>query len=317
MTDRAYAAIANRLYPGAAVEAISRLAGGVSAEVRRLDLRLSDGSATRVVVRVHGATHSSRGAELEYRLLKALHRGGLPVPKPLLVDVSGTLLTEPYLVMAFIDGSSALPAGQEDHHIDVMAQWLARIHGFPLTDLPPLPTRNDPLPEVFDFLPEGAEWQPLATHLRALSDTGYRGPPALLHGDFWPHNLLWRNGTVTAILDWEDAALGDPLSDVACSRLELRYKLGTAGMARFTEAYARHRSVDRQRLALWQVYVAAAAQRFMGNWGLDPALEAHMRAQALASIREAGAQLMGGAAERQRDLAVPEPGIRLEPQERP
>ena len=98
---------------------------------------------------------------------------------------------------------------------------------------------------------------------------------------------------VAAILDWEDAAFGDPLSDVACCRVELRYKFGKASMQRFTEAYARDRVVDRERLALWQVYVAAAAQRFMGKWGLAPALEAHMRTEALASIREAGAALMG------------------------
>lgn len=317
MTDDAYAAIAARLHPGATLEAISRLAGGVSAEVHRLDLRLVDGSTTRVVLRVHGAAHSGHPAEREFRLLKALHQGGLPVPEPLLVDVSGALLTEPYLVMAFVDGSNTLPAGQEDGHIDVMADWLARIHAFPVSVLPPLPARSDPLPEVFDFLPEGAEWQPLRAHLRSLTDTGYRRAPALLHGDYWPHNLLWQNGKIAAILDWEDAALGDPLSDVACSRLELRYKSGTAGMERFTEAYARHRPVDRQRLALWQVYVSAAAQRFMGNWGLDAALEAHMRALALASLREAGAELMGDVVEPHRDHVVPEPGTRLGPSERP
>jgi hypothetical protein len=48
-------------------------------------------------------------------------------------------------------------------------------------------------------------------------------------------------------------------------------------------------------LALWQVYVAAAAQHFMGDWGLAPALEAHMRREALASIQEAGVILMNSA----------------------
>jgi aminoglycoside phosphotransferase (APT) family kinase protein len=123
------------------------------------------------------------------------------------------------------------------------------------------------------------------------------GSPKLLHGDFWPENLLWQQGAVAAVVDWEDAALGDPLSDVAASRVELRYKFGKGSMRRFTEAYAKHHKVDRARLALWQVYVAAAAQRYMGGWGLDPALEAHMRAEALVSIREAGDELMGNTAQ--------------------
>lgn len=282
--------------PGASLTAVERLAGGVSADVYRLDLTRADGSTTRLVLRVHGAAHSGHPADLEFRLLQSLHSGGLPVPKPLLMDDSGSVLAEPYLVIAFVDGTTVLPAGEEDRHIDTMAEWLARIHAFPVADLPQLPARNDPRPEVFEFLPRGSEWQPLETHLRALVDSACRQAPVLLHGDYWPHNLLWQHGTVAAILDWEDSAFGDPLADLACSRLELRYKFGAAGMERFTAAYARHRSVDRHRLALWQVYVAAAAQRFMGNWGLEPAREAHMRAQALECLREAGAALLSSGA---------------------
>ncbi len=292
MSHDRYAAAVSRLFPGATIAALERLTGGVSADVHRLDLNLADGRTTRVVLRAHGATHSGHGAELEFALLQALHRGGVPVPEPLHVDVSGTLLTDPFLVMAFVDGTSAIPAGEEDPHIDTMAAALTRIHSLPTSDLPALPTRIDPRPEVFDFLPEGAEWAALRACLHSLRDTAYVGPPRLLHGDFWPENLLWRNGAITAILDWEDAALGDPLSDVAAARVELRYKLGTGAMQRFSHAYAGHRALDAQRLALWQVYVAAAAQRYMGEWGLEPAREAHMRAEALASIREAGAVLM-------------------------
>ncbi len=169
-----------------------------------------------------------------------------------------------------------------------MAEMLLKIHEIPTSDLPNLPARNDPLLEVFDYLPESPEWEDLRTHLRSRVDSAYVESPKLLHGDFWPENLLWQNGAVAAILDWEDAALGDPLLDVAACRVELRYKFGKAGMHRFTEAYARYQEVDRERLALWEVTVAAAALRFMGEWGLTPALEAHMRKEALASIREAG-----------------------------
>lgn len=293
MSHDAYAGVVTRLFPSAELKAKVRLTGGVSADVHRLDLNLVDGRTTSLILRAHGASHSGHSAKLEYQLLQALHREGVPVPEPLLVDVSGSLLPDPFLVLAFVEGTSAIPAAKKGQYIDVMADVLAKIHGLPTADLPTLPARIDPLPEVFDYLPEGPEWEDLRTHLRSLADTAYVDSPKLLHGDFWPENLLWQHGAVVAILDWEDAALGDPLSDVACSRVELRYKFGKAGMQRFIQAYARHAVVDRERLALWQVYVAAAAQRFMGEWGLAPALEAHMRTEALASIREAGAALMG------------------------
>jgi len=291
MSHDACAAVVTRLLPGARLDAITRLTGGVSADVIRLDVNLADGNAKSMVLRAHGASHSGHSAELEYQLLRALHRAGVPVPEPLLVDGSGSLLADPYLVMAFVEGSSEVPAARHEQYVDVMADMLAKIHALPMADLPTLPVRNDPLPEVLDYLPEGAEWAELRALLRSLADTAYVEPPRLLHGDFWPGNLLWQDGAIAAILDWEDAAVGDPLSDVACCRVELRYRFGRASMQRFTHAYARHTAVNRERLALWQVYVAAAAQRFMGEWGLARELEAHMRTQALASIREAGAVL--------------------------
>lgn len=295
MSHDPYEAIATHLFPQGRLKARARLTGGVSADVHRLDVTLVDDSTTSVVMRAQGATYSGHSAELEFRLLQALHREGVPVPKPLLVDVSGGLVKEPFLVMEFIEGASEVPVGEEETYIDMMGEVLASIHAAPTANLPVLPERNDPYPDVLGFMPEGKEWQPLCAHLRTLTDTAHSESPTLLHGDFWPENLLWRNDGLAAIIDWEDAAFGDPLSDVACSRVELRYKFGTVGMQRFTRAYSRHRAVNGDRLALWQVYVAAAAQRHMGEWGLAPALEAHMRRAALASIREAGAVLMGQA----------------------
>lgn len=292
MIHDAYADIVARLFPRAEIERIVRLTGGVSADVHRLDLKLFNGSATSIVLRAHGATHSGHCAELEFQLIRILHQYGLLVPEPLLVDVSGSLLADPYLVFEFIEGSSKIPDRQVDQYIDLMADTLAQIHTVPTNVLPPLPTRNNPLAGVFDYLPKDYEWEDLLAHLHSLSGTEYLELPKLLHGDYWPENLLWRNGTIASILDWEDAAIGDPLSDVACCRLELRYKFGEMSMERFTLAYAKHRFIDLDRLALWQVYVAAAAQQFMGDWGLDSALEEHMRTVALASIREAGDTLM-------------------------
>lgn len=293
MSHTAYANIVTRLYPTAKVTRVVRLVGGVSADVHRIDVQLPDHSEASLVLRAHRASHSGHAADLEYQLLQTLHQRGLLVPKPLLFDLSGALLENPFLVIEFVEGSSEIPAAQQNHYITRMADALANIHAVPTVGLPTLPARTDPLPELFDFLPEGHEWEDLVSYLRTRSDTSYRDTPMLLHGDFWPENLLWRNGSIASILDWEDAALGDPLSDVAACRLELRYKFGTEGMDTFTKAYAKHRDLDQDRLALWQIYVAAAAQRFMGEWGLDSKLESHMRSEALMTIREAADSLLG------------------------
>lgn len=279
------------IWPGAALRSARRLTGGVSAQVYALEVVDSAGAVAQMVVREHSPVESHYTAELEFNLLKALHRLDLPVPQPILFDATCTLTENPFVIMTAVTGSSVIPAGNAFEYIDEMASQLFRIHQAPIQTLPALPSRLDPLPEVFEYLPTAAEWDGLKARLRALTDTGFEGAPCLLHGDFWAQNLLWEQGCITGVLDWEDAAIGDPLSDVAGASVELRYLFGREGMQRFITAYSALSSVDPTRLALWQVYVAAAAQHFMSTWQLAPADEAHRRRHALASLHEAEARL--------------------------
>ncbi|MDC3365212.1 phosphotransferase [Pseudomonadales bacterium] len=279
------------VWPGAALRSARRLTGGVSAQVYALEVAHSSGALAQVVVREHAPVESHYTAELEFLLLKALHSLDLPVPQPILFDARCTLAATPFVIMAAIPGSSVIPTGEAFEYIDEMARRLFRIHQAPIQNLPALPSRLDPLPEVFEYLPTAAEWGGLKARLRALTDTGFKGAPCLLHGDYWAQNLLWEQGRITGVLDWEDAAIGDPLSDVAGASVELRYLFGRDGMQRFIAAYSALSSVDPTRLALWQVYVAAAGQHFMSTWQLTPADEAHRRRHALASLHDAEACL--------------------------
>jgi aminoglycoside phosphotransferase (APT) family kinase protein len=52
-------------------------------------------------------------------------------------------------------------------------------------------------------------------HDRLAASVPRSGPPAIVHGDFRLDNLLVDDDQVTAVLDWEMATLGDPLTDVA------------------------------------------------------------------------------------------------------
>lgn len=290
-SDDTLIALLERFAPGAQLDALVRLTGGVSAEVFRLDFNAVSGSRQSVVLRVHGDRHAGHTAELEYQLLSALYENGLPVAEPLAIDASGKVMPQPYLIMTFVEGVTIIPPGETDKRIATMAALLVDIHAAKKSNLPELPLRLDPLPEVLDFLPEGDEWQALRDCLQRIPATAYTEEPKLLHGDYWPENILWQGDRIAAVLDWEDAAIGDPLSDVAAAGLELRYKFGVQAMHEFTRAYAAHQPLDSRRLALWRIYVAAAAQRYMGAWGLEPEYEAHMRSEALACIREAGEEI--------------------------
>lgn len=287
-----YAAALAQLFQGGQIISADRLTGGVSADVYRLDLVLADNRRFSVVLRAHGVSHSGHGAQLEFDLLKALHGAGMAVPEPLLVDTSGDLVPESFLIMSFVEGSTHIPEGLEHERIESMAAVLAQIHTLSSEELPELPRRDEPWPELLDYLPDGRQWRALGQRLGELELPGFDNTPHLLHGDFWPENLLWKDGQITAVLDWEDSAIGDRHSDVATARVELRYLFGREIMDQFTQAYVRHLPIDRARLMFWQIYVAAAAQKYMGYWGLPKQREAHMRTQALASISEAADELM-------------------------
>lgn len=283
----AFEAIIAQALPGARILATQPLKGGVSADVTLLDIECSDGSKRQCVLREHGASHNGHPPELEFQLLSALHNFGLPVARPLAFRSADASGVSPYVLSDYAAGSTAISAPDADTRIDAMAWQLAAIHAAPTHALPVLPERTDPQPELLDFLPATTDWDPLRKRLHQLGPQPYDGAPSLLHGDYWPANIVWEDGRIAAVIDWEDAAIGDPLSDVACAQLELRYVFGPWGAARFAQAYAQHRDLDPARLAWWQAYVAAAGAKSMGEWGLDPDRIAEMRAIAMQSVREA------------------------------
>lgn len=287
MADTAFRAVVAAHIAGANFVEATGLTGGVSADVYRLVIEEQGKPCRTVVIRIHGPNHKGHPAALEFDLLRALT--GLPIcaPRALALDESLRYIPHPFLILDHIDGKIAVLNDAADRRIMKMAQLLALIHSVPIPSFPLLPIRNDPLPELFDYLPLDREFDALRHGLSTMGNSPYAGVPALLHGDFWPGNLLWQGEDLVGVLDWEDAAYGDPFSDVACTALELRYVVGPDGAERFLQAYQGLKPLDRRRLALWQLYVGAAAHHAMGSWGLDANREAHMRTTAMAAIREA------------------------------
>ncbi|MGY0231819.1 phosphotransferase family protein [Longispora urticae] len=60
------------------------------------------------------------------------------------------------------------------------------------------------------------------------------GRPVVLHGDFWHGNLVARDGRLAAVVDWEDARLGDRAADL-CGLWYLGAEFGAAVLRDYTE----------------------------------------------------------------------------------
>lgn len=290
MSERAQdARIASRVVPGGTPGRRWRLEGGVSARVEALEVNAPDGGVRRVVLRYPRA-----GVSCEYALLEQLCQRELPVPAPCFVDLEGDWLGAPGFVMEMVEGVSTVEASSLPEAIDEMAQVLAQLHaldleGFMSVALPP---REDPVEGALIYLPQRPEHAEVRGALQMIGRSRSRHKLALLHGDFWPGNLLWREGAIVAVLDWEDAAIGDPLSDLAGARVELLWRYGQDAMEAFTEAYLRRAKLDLYELPIWELYVASAGAASMSQWGLSSSTEQRMRERAGWLMERASATLL-------------------------
>lgn len=280
------AQVARWLVPNSTLLRASALKGGISAEVTVLEIERPDGQTQKLLVRLHGEVdraHNPQIAADEYKLLSLLHSAGLAVQTPYALDQSGEIFATPYLVLEYVEGETEFaPANMPDFLLQFAAQ-LARIHQIDgaAPDMSFLPKIDDRYARKLRERPaqvdtstdEGRVW----AALEGVRPFPQRNPSVLLHGDFWPGNLLWRDGQLVAVIDWEDAAIGDPLADVGSSRLELLWAFGIDAMQHFTEHYRALTTLDWTNLPYWDLYAALRLAPF-AEWAVDANEEQQMRA---------------------------------------
>jgi aminoglycoside phosphotransferase (APT) family kinase protein len=268
------------------------LLGGVSAQVTALEAVSSTGLSNNLVIRQYGARDCQLDPQIathEYHLLSLLHAAGLRVPRPLLADESGAILPGPYLVIEYVDGDAMIDPARaalpQAAVISQLATELARIHDAAVT-LGGLPHLSD----MADHATSRIHDRP-AVPDESLSEPAVRGaleriwpPPAvnepvLLHGDYWPGNTLWRDSALVAVIDWENAAIGDPVADLGNARMEICIGYGAAAATEFARLYRALRpGVHLSTLPHWDLYAALRHAGRMGTWGLPAAELARLQA---------------------------------------
>jgi len=264
------------------------LQGGVSAQVTALEIEQPESHTKKLIVRRHGEVDLKYNPQIaadEFRLLQQLHSAGLATPKPYYFDQSGEIFATPYLVIEYIEGKTEFAP---PHLMDYILQFtthLSRIHSVDCSklDVSFLPKQTDKYTVKLRARPANVDESLDEGHIRSVLEAAWPLPQSnsdvLLHGDFWPGNLLWKDGQLVAIIDWEDAAIGDPLADVANSRLELLWAFGPEAMQHFTQQYQAMAAIDFTNLPYWDLYAALRPIAQISQWGLDETTERTMREQ--------------------------------------
>ena len=192
---------------------------------------------------------SAHAVDREYRLLSALHPLDFPVPQPLALCSDPDVIGSIFYVMEVARGrpyaNGALPEfdpATRRHMYEQLVDTLADLHNI------------DPeAAELADFGRPGNYFQRQVmrwTRQYRDSQTNYlpemerliaflpetlpeQARTSIVHGDYRIDNVVFDgDGTLTAVLDWELATLGDPLADF--SYLAMQWMMpadGGAGLA--------------------------------------------------------------------------------------
>jgi len=254
--------------PGGRLRRWEVLGGGLSAQTSRVEVEMADGGLHTYVVRRagRGLPHS---VQVEYECLRLAWARGLAVPQPYGADLSGRVFPEAYGVTAYVEGRVEFDSADRRAYARQMGEHLAKIHalGGEAAALDCLGQPTTDFEVAFGAGQHDPFWQEerLRAVLRPVWPLPAANPAALLHGDYWPGNLLWHDGRLAAVVDWEDALLGDPLLDAGISRLDLAWILGWEAAESFWVAYRAVRPVDEGGLPYWDLAAALRLARLAGD----------------------------------------------------
>jgi aminoglycoside phosphotransferase (APT) family kinase protein len=155
----------------------------------------------------------------------------LAVPAPVRIGRATADYPWPWSIVPFLPGrpaASSPPADPAAAAI-VLARFLRALHVPAAADAPANPVRGVPLAsrsetvtarmaQVADLVDVAAIrplWQ------ESVAAPPWAGPPAWLHGDLHPANILVDGGQVSAVVDFGDITAGDPATDLAVAWMML------------------------------------------------------------------------------------------------
>ena len=198
----------------------------------------------------------------EERVLTSLDGLAGLAPRLLASDVAGAWSDRPTVVISRMPGVASIRPRDPEGWARELGRVLARFHATAAS-------RRVGLESVFDR--EGGSPAALDGPAAAAVTAGWAAlsgaPSVLVHHDFWSGNVVWSGEKISGVVDWSGAVNGPAGFDVGWCRLDLYLLFGEHIANVFFRAYeAATGSVDRELLALWDLWALARSHRDVEDW---------------------------------------------------
>ncbi len=197
-----------------------------------------------------------------------MHAAGIPVPTPRYLEPMSPETPDAFYILDYCDGRPELAPSDLEGFIEQYVQRLAQLHrvDWRAAGLTFLRNLDDGRPDHRSPGTDRLRVHEIRHALLRPPNPRRANADVLLHGDFWPGNLLWRDGTLVAIIDWEESIIGEPLFDLAICRLDLLWVVGMEAVDRFTERYRSQTDVELTNLPYWDLLVSLRPIKAIEQW---------------------------------------------------
>jgi aminoglycoside phosphotransferase (APT) family kinase protein len=276
-TESQLAAVAKAIDPGARVVSTLKLVGGISCRMDVVEIQLTDDTIRKVVTRQYWELDTSEvnnRTHTESAVMYAVTANSVPAPEAVIDEKAASkIFGRRAIVISYLESTPNLAPADPHDWARQLAAAIARVHSTPLSKSlkPTLDSLHQSIARwmTSDEPPERFTRHPLGTELWHAMREIWPGIDTsaeyLLHGDYWPGNTVWNGEELLAIVDWQNAGIGEPACDVGYFLADAGY-FGLDIEEAFLEAYKQASDRPIQDLHFWKMVAAARAMPDVGPW---------------------------------------------------
>ena len=235
LAERLNALVRAERGPGARVHGLRVMEDGHAGLTFGFEVQAGSGASESYILKLAPVGVPRRGSTDVFRqavLLRALHAAGLPAPALVWAAEDEAVLGTPFIVMERLPGrvflswnSDGALAGDDEAVRELWLQAVRALAGFhrldwtrALADWEAPHTLDSELKRWHSLLSHAPEphWLEAGqrVHRTLLATLPPEGPIGLIHGDYQPGNVLYEQGRLTGVIDWDLAGIGPQGTDI-------------------------------------------------------------------------------------------------------